>query len=438
MSFENTSNFSEFSKYLELKRSTSLNYKGVDLLKSLSFELYGALTAVSGLNFHQYFHFVFLRINCSKLSEGFKSGNAVFSTFFKNRQDYSDLVKAIHNSVQNSLVVSLNPHKLSIRINLKIWQKAIRFYFYTSSIKDLSLRCKLYLVIRTIYICNIIDDLERVFQSIDLKGKNYIPFNSAAGIEATITQYFNSKGVNTFHIFHGLFGRYKISIANDIINGENINSRFILAFGEIAKRDLIKDFMRSPSSIYIAGNPKYPIKKISVRKSFKKCIVFNGFGFYDKDFYDLLDLLGKIALSGEISFDIKPHPSSNIDSGRFKSMNIRFLQRSLTLKDLVKGGDYDFAISFNSFTYYECLYYDLICLRYQIGENIDFEGLDDKFFDEESFAKIISRYKSSPNEEINKSIESLLVKALGMGINNYNRIINSTHNLNPIFSSNEY
>ena len=220
MSFENTSNFREYDRYLELKRSSSLNYKGVDLLKSLSFELLGAMTTGSGLRFHQYLHFVFLRIDCSKLSEGFESARTVFTTFFKDRHDYSELVRCIQSSVSSSVVVGLNPHKISIKVNLETWLKAIRFYLIKNKISGISFRTRLYMVIRTIYVSNIIDDLDKEFKTKDLKNKNYIPFNSSAGIEATITQYLNSKGVNTFHIFHGLFGRYKISIANDVINGE--------------------------------------------------------------------------------------------------------------------------------------------------------------------------------------------------------------------------
>ena len=49
-------------------------------------------------------------------------------------------------------------------------------------------------------------------------------------------------------------------------------------------------------------------------------------------------------------------------------------------------GNYDFAIAYNTTAYYEAMYYNMVCFRYVVDENGEFNGLNDKFYDETSFA----------------------------------------------------
>jgi hypothetical protein len=275
------------------------------------------------------------------------------------------------------------------------------------------------------YGCNQIDELEKVFKNSKFNNKNYIPFNSAVNVEALLTLYFNAKNVRTFHIFHGIFGLYRDVIVTDIINGENITAKKIFAFSEAQKKDMIKDFQKSIENVYVSGHPRYPLKKINIKTIFKKGLVLNGFSFYDENFKTLLDLLEKLIKMTGISFDVKLHPSSHLSVKELKETysKITFLPGNLLLSELISNSKYDFAIAYNTVTYYECMYHDLLCLRYTYKENIGFLGMEDKFFDEKSFNYVIESYKKRNLKDINEEVSSLLIQVLGMGLNNYNSII---------------
>jgi hypothetical protein len=425
MSFENTVNYKDYRKYLEVKNNISFNYKGVDLIKVIAFEVLDFYINNSKLNIIYLLKTVFIKFDTKKLFQAFESYKTIFSTIYYSRKDHTELLNKVSENINNSIIVNLKFHKHSIKINLKVYLKVFHYLVKFNKFKDFNFIQKLCVFSRIIYFCNIIDELEKIEKKIDFHCKCYVPFLSSTGVEALLTLYFKNKGVKTFHIFHGLFGRYKLRIANDIINGDNINSDYILAFSELQRNDLIKDFNVEGNKIFIAGNPKYPSKKISVKNTFKKCIVLNGFGFYDDDFIKLIFILNNVNSKTGISFHIKPHPNSKITERQeiTNCKNIEILPKEKLISNILKNSDYDFAISYNTVTYYEVMYYDLICLRFGLNENLDFYGLDDKFYDETSLIKLINEYKTKSLDDINKSIENLLRYAIGMGINNYTKYL---------------
>jgi len=69
------------------------------------------------------------------------------------------------------------------------------------------------------------------------------------------------------------------------------------------------------------------------------------------------------------------------------------------------------------------MYYNLVCLRFGQCENEQYLGLEDKFFDELTLIDAIEKFKQMNVAEINKQIANLLHYCLGMGINNYSKII---------------
>lgn len=420
MSFENTSNYEQYLLYKQLKKTLSVNYKGIELSNVLAWDLLKICVFDYQPQIRDFIFLPFLRLDIGKFKLAFKHNQIVFSSLF-DRKDYFELLYKICENLNRSIIISINPHKKSICLNIRAIVYSFKFIYRNSELKYFTKIIRVYLIFRTIYYLNHINDLDREFNGISLVGKKYIPFNSAVGIEALFTQFFKNKAVSTYHIFHGIFGRYKIKIANDIINGENINAESILAYSETQRKDLIKDFGKNPERVVIAGNPKFPYKKISVSTAFKKCIILNGFGFYDNDFIELLKLLNKFGSETEITFDVKPHPSSKILTfTELKDLSyIKFITKKVTLHELLKENKYDFAIAFNTVTYYECMYFDLICLRYGVNENVNFEGFNDKFTDKTSLIQRIEEFKHTRIEIINRQIEQLLIKVLGMGINNY-------------------
>jgi len=427
MSFENTNNYHLYQHYKQIKNSLAYNYKGIDLSKVIAWNLLGIVVYGYKAKLKDFIYYPFLRIDTLKLNKSFQLHDTLFTTFFEGRKDYLELLSKISASIDNPAIVPINPHRKSLRINLSETIRLIRFIYGNRQLDGLGLMLKLYLIFMLVYYCHAIDDMKYTFRKANLTNKKYIPFNSAVGIEALLTLFFKSKGVKTFHIFHGIFGRYKIKIANDIINGENINAEYILAYSESTKEDLIRDFGHLPDKIFIAGNPKFPSKEISVNTQFKKCIVLNGFSFYDMEFLTLLTLLNEVALETGITFEVKPHPTSKILLyPEIKNLeHINFIPRGKTIKELFKTEKYDFAITFNTVTYYECMYYNLICLRYSVGENLNFDGLDDRFVNGESLLGRIAYFKNHGQSRLNHDIKQLLIRTLGAGVNNYSNIVNN-------------
>ncbi|WP_339816152.1 hypothetical protein [uncultured Imperialibacter sp.] len=355
----------------------------------------------------------------------------VLSTLFAGRKDYNELVDSILDAVKGSVKVEINPHKKTLIPNLKAFRFFFLYIFSNQYLKQFSWSQKIYLVFKAMYFANQVDEMDKAFRGYDVVNKKYIPFNSAVGIEALMTLFLRKMGVDTYHIFHGIFGRYRIQIPNDIINGEGICAEHILPFGESTKADLIRDFNWDHNHIYIVGNPKYPKRSINVDTSFERCIVLGGFNFYDEPFSKLLVLLDTIASKSSVKFDVKPHPNSSILD--FPSVtncrNLKFLDRGMTIKELLESGLYDFAITFNTVTYYECMYYNLISLRYGKDENLNFEGLEDRFYDEDSFYRIIESLKSRNIDDLNKEMKTLLRRTIGMGVNNYQTVVDPSNKL---------
>jgi hypothetical protein len=429
MSFEQTGNFHKYQEYRKIKRSLSVEYKGIDVGKAIAWSLIGIVLDGYKPTIKDYIYLPFLRIDVLKVRKAFETSEVVFSTIYESRKDHSELLSKIQASVKESSILLLAPHLKKYTLNPAVLFFAIKIIFYNAHLKHYSFLSKLSLAFNVLYTCNQVNILNQAFATSNLSSKKYVPFVSAVGIEAILTLYFNTKGVETFHIFHGLFGRYKIKIANDAINGENINTKNALAFGEATKQDIIKDFGFLENNVFVAGNPKYPAKAIKVNTKFKRALVLNGFGFYDKTFVKLIPILDEISASTGIVFDIKPHPNSNLmafDEVK-NSRNLHFISKGQSVGRLLQNSSYDFAITFNTVTYYECMYYNLICLRFAENENLNFEGLNDRFTDRESLLKKIEEFKARDVDSINIDIANLLKNTLGMGINNYNALINEHH-----------
>jgi hypothetical protein len=425
MSFKQVSNFNDFLQYKKVKSALNFEYQGIPIEKTIAFELLNTIMFDFEQSALASFKLLFITIKTNVLLDAFIKHDVIFSTAYNSRRDHKNLLESIQKTVTNSTIVDLIPQKLQLSIKLKHFYIAFVHIFLNEYLRHFRLNQKIYLTASVIYVLNLIDELKKTFGGTDISNKKFIPFVSAVGPEALLTIFFNAREVKTFHIFHGLFGRYKIRIANDIVNGENITARWILAFGEVTKNDLISDFGIDPQAILVAGNPKYPAKVISIKQTFKRCLVLGGFKFYDNDFAELLLFLDQTAKVTGIRFDVKPHPNSDVmDRNDVKAcLNLNFLLRSTSIQTLLSGEVYDFAISFNTVTYYECMYYGLVSLRYSVNENIDFDGLEDRFFNIESLLARIEYFQSLKSSDLDDMVGRLLTRTLGMGINRYNSII---------------
>lgn len=345
-----------------------------------------------------------------------------------DRKDYEFQILQTIENVKSAdyLLLSNLPRKKSFNpllILKTFFQVIIKLNFFKYDLNSI-----VFLTSRIVYYRSIHLQLNKYFDNFDFSKKRYISFNSAYTVENLITQFFNLKGCETMSLSHSFFVNYKKFIPLDIINGENIVSKKILVWGESSKSDLNQNFGIHQERILISGNPKYKQKLLNVKQTFNNCIVLLGRVIYHETNIEIINILKKFTVNHpNIQFHLKLHLSLNYDLYKklCEGTKIKIISSDESLTDLFKTDNYDFAIVNNSTTYYEAMYYDLVCFRYEISENEDFKGLDDKFVDEYSLSEKIERFKSISNVLLNNNINKLLAEVLGMGINRYKELFSN-------------
>ena len=421
MSFESTYNYSDYQQYRDIKRRLHIYYRQINMVDACAIDLIDSIVVHHKSDWYHVCCALMQRIRIAPLREAFEKHKNVFTYGVLHRADHEALSRAIAGSVDDSEWIRLEyiyrPYK-SISRFLRFWF-AVRT-LPISFVNRADLAAKM-----AGYSC-VLDDLEKYFGNLSLIGKHYIPFCAPIRHEALMTLYFNAKGVKTFCTFHGNFGRYLQQIANDVVNGENIHTNKILVFGETQKNDLIRDFAIDPQKIIVAGNPKYQYHPISLKTTYTSCLILGGIGLYDEDLRELLLVAESIAKKIDISFTLKPHPLSNIQNDDvWESLtHIRLIDKEQTIQSLFQSNEYDFAITHNTFSYYECFIYGLKVFRWAKNENLDFEGLDDRFVNGEQLLEKIEKASKTPNAVLSQEAEVLLKNVLGYGLNRYNQYIN--------------
>jgi hypothetical protein len=364
-------------------------------------------------------------LDVSALKQAF-SNHRILSTYIHQRNDYIELLDAYFAGVDNWTRVHLPGMDYQRKVSPKNILTAFNYVFLRRH--NGSYRQRYYIACYFVHYLNIHDSLRAAFKGTDLRGKKYIPFNSAFDLETLLTQFFAKKGAETYHISHGLsYVKYNNLISFDSINGENITAENVLVWGETSKSDLVINHDRDVAAITVAGNPKYPFKRINVGNAFKKGIIFLGAAIYDMKNAALLKLASRLAANNDIKFEAKAHPNSDMAllAEAAASANIQLLPKDRTILETLRSGNYDFAIAYNTTAYYEAMYYNMVCFRYMVDENGEFSGLNDKFYDERSFANQLIYFKEKDIHTLNKDIEHVLEANLGMGINKYQTIFNN-------------
>lgn len=421
MSFESAHNYSDYQRYLDIKRRLHINYHKINMVDACAIDLIDALVVHSKSDCYHVCCALLQRICIAPLREAFEKHKNVFTYGVLRRSDHEALSHAMAESVDDSQWVRIEytyrPYKSISRF--------LRFWFAVRSL-PVSLVSRAYIAAKMAGYSCVIDDLETNFRDFSLAGKHYIPFCAPINHEALMTLYFKTKGAKTYCTFHGNFGRYVGQIANDVVNGENIHTDRVLVFGETQKNDLIRDFAIDPQKISVAGNPKYPYRPISLKGSYTSCLILGGIGLYDEDLRELLLVVEAVAKQTDITFALKPHPLSHIQNDDVwkEISHVRLLDKAQTIQTLFQSDEYDFAITHNTSSYYECFIAGLKVFRWAKNENLDFEGLDDRFVNGEQLLEKIKKASETSNEILSQEAETLLKNVLGYGLNKYNQYIN--------------
>lgn len=412
--------FIRFQEYKETKQSLNCFYRGVNLVEAAAVELLDIMVVGAKKSLYDVFAALCKRIDVKPLLHCFRESDIVCSYNFPKRKDHFALAQLINLSIENSALHTLT-YKKRLAFNI------IRFAKFLSRIDiKTTLINKLFLAAIYTNYSHIIDELEKYCRDIRLSNKKYIPFLSSAYSEALLTLFLKSKNVITFQIIHGAICDYKKIVPIDVINWDNITADYILCWSVFQKHFFQEKTSLSDNHILIAGNPKYPYKKICVHGKMSKFVILGGTSAYDNDFIELLSVVEEVAKENDIVFQLKPHPNSEIlNHPRWKQLSqIKVVDKTTTIKELFENGNFDCAITFNTTTYYECMYYGIIPLRWGVNENLDIQGLNDHFFDKQSFMELIKKYQGMDKSLLSHDMEKILINEIGMGINNYNVLVN--------------
>lgn len=425
MGFESVSNYNTYCKYLDLKKNLRYNYKGIDFAVVCAIDFLEVLIDNRKITLRKLLEILFKRVKLQKIKESFRDYNCLFTSDVPGRKDHEQLICNIQKNIPNSTYTKVEYHFIPF-FNPFCFYKFLKHIRKEKEICEIDRMQQYYLAAKFTFYTRLIDKIESTFNGIMLDGKSYIPLNSSAYTESALTMFFNNRNVDTFHIFHGFFGNYKSRIANDVVNGDNITAKHILAMSENQKRELLRDFSLDESKISVAGHPKYTESPAKVNLRFKKCFILNGSSPYDETFLPLLPILEEISEEYGIEFSIKPHPLSRISQlYDFSKSKIAFIDKSYSIKELLSSGKFDFAITHNTSSYYECMYMGLIALRWDNGENTQFAGLDDKFKTKDELLAKIATFKTYADnpDVIDNEIKKILEFNIGIGINNYSKEI---------------
>lgn len=425
MSFESAINYNTYHKYVNLKNKLRYDYKGINLAVVCAIDFIEIFIDDRKITLRKLAEILFKRLKLRQIKKTFCNYDYLFTSDVPRRKDHEQLIQNIQNDIPNSSYTKLEYYFIP-------YFNPIRFYKFLKhlrkeeEIRNIFFLQQFYLAAKFTFYARLIDKLEYTFNKMDLDGKRYIPLNSSAYTESALTMYFNNKKVNTFHIFHGFFGNYKQKIANDVVNGDNITAHNILAMSEKQKEDLVRDFLLDKNRISITGHPKYKGLPTKPKLTFKKCLVLNGISTYDESFLSLLPILEEISEETGIEFSIKPHPLSKISKRYdFSKSKINIIDKTIGIKDLLSSAKFDFAITHNTSSYYECLYHGLIAFRWDIETNMQFTGLDDKFASKKELLAKIEAFKiySDNADVLYNNIKKILEYNIGIGINNYSKEI---------------
>ncbi len=419
-----------FNSYSLLKSKYNFKYKGIDFNKILAHEfllITFRQSEFEQLKYYQIISMLFKTRHIEKLKSVFTGDILITSGI--DRKDYTELIDSFTEKIDNYSYYLLTkiPNKYTIKINPAQLLGAINYVFLKKRFDNSGFKEKLCVAIAIVYYKRIIDKLGASFAGMDLKGKKYVAFNSAYDIETLITLFFKNIGVTTYHLSHGVsYIRYKKLVPLDSVNGENITADNVLVWGESSKRDLVNNYNLNEKRVFVAGNPKYLKKEIEVKQTFKAGIVFLGRNIYDDQNVRIVEILGEVSRKWQLKIVIKPHPRSDLERIKLtaNNFNMEVIDTKYTINDILRSGGYDFAVSYNTTVYYEAMYYNLVCFRYGEDENEDYEGLEDKFHDEKSLIDQINKFKNIETQELNKKVTVLLEKVLGIGIDNYKKILN--------------
>lgn len=397
---------------------------GIDFKKALTIEAAYCYSTNRGKDYPiiKYFLRLFLPIKNICFFEALKSNEPLFTCAIR-RRDYLELIQAAKKNLSNSrfnYIDELFKRRFSLprHFYYKVLKSGFRF--------NTSFRKKLYLAFKLLDYVIAYRTLKSAGASVSCDfSYKYIPFNSSTGLENIITQYLNSRGCRTFHLCHGLHfsPNYKFwSI--DSFNKELITAQTVLSWGQGFEDNDYKLYHHKYHH-EIVGNPKYPAKNICIHLETDSCIVFLARAQYSRNNCRLLSVLWEYSKEHDTKFYVKPHPTDDLTALRRICTMYDFvlIDDGKTVSEILSSYSFGFAIAYETTSYFEAMYYSLVCFRYAYEENESYGDSDDRFIDNLDLQNQICKYSTMNLAELSSKIKTCLQYEIGMGVNRYAEVL---------------
>jgi hypothetical protein len=214
----------------------------------------------------------------------------------------------------------------------------------------------------------------------------------------------------------------------DYLNQFNIAAEVVLAWGNsfVENNKMISE--NRSFTMKVVGNPKYQIRQITPNNTFKKCAVFLARDIYNIGNLFLIELIANYKKKyANVEIHVKLHPSYSNKFEEIKDLckknNLECVNDNRTVNDMLNDNTFDFAISYQTTTYFEAMYYNLISFRYAYEENENFGEMDDRFTTLSDLEYLVCKFSKYSLEQLKTEIETILINNLGMGINRYKEVI---------------
>jgi hypothetical protein len=257
----------------------------------------------------------------------------------------------------------------------------------------------------------------------------FVPFLSCFPVDSILCQFFRKRGVISFGIQHGLHCSsidYKTYIPFDVVNIENLQADYILAWGNFTKEALLKE-RKSEEQFLLVGAPKYSnIARIDIKRfNSTRCILCLARDIYAEGNILLLEIAKEMIENG-MEVHLKFHPRSDLKKyeSQLRLFDFKILDIKTTIDSSIAIVNPDFVIVYNSTVYYEYYIKGIIALRFGVNQNDIPFWLDDEFSSFNELKTLLQKIENQNSENINKDVNSMINRFCALGVDNYRKILN--------------
>lgn len=396
-------------KYKKVKSSLEFYYKGYPIHNIHSIDIIALVYRKKKFKLRQMFN-----LFTTKKIEIPQDKPLLYSIGNYNRKDYYELLEYVRGNIDSNLL-DLSDSKVKIKISIPNIYQAFRWVFFKKV--DLGLLFKISLMTTVTRTLNVIDALE----ASKISGvSKFCSFCSNLNDEAILDYFFQKRNVETFTLQHGLWFIYdKPPI--DLVAYENLISNKLLCWGEYTK-DEFSSYGIEKSRLIVAGYPKKikPLTTVNHNNRKKRILVLFSRVLFDKNNLELAAILIKVKQDAEIEFKLHPSLSSEKYIKLAKLHGFK-MAPSGTIQELLKTGNYDCSISYNTTAYYDSYINNCISLRYKDKDADNaIDVLNDSFSNLEELKNKMNLIKESQiSMKLWEDVEKKLNYILGYGVNNY-------------------